>query len=153
MIRNIVQHPSKMLRKRSIETSLTAKLHQQQVQDAIDTVASIGGSGISLVQIGVPIRVIVLNCQGGRAVTLVNPRIIAMGPGKIIARETCVSTPGRWTRCERYSHVWVQHLRPSGLEVLDAEDPEVAVALQHEIDHLNGVMPFDRAVRDQPTWN
>lgn len=144
MIRTLLTHPNKLLRKRSRDVRLLSGL-RDIVGDAIDTMVSMQGSGIALVQIGIPLRVIVINCLGGRTITLVNPRIIFTA-GEVLARESCLSLPGQEIRVQRHEYIRIEHLKPHGLDVMDIPDPIFAVAVQHEIDHLNGVLTLDRSV-------
>lgn len=143
MIRDVLTHPSKTLRKRSRLLDGFEPQVADVVRDMVDSVRERDGSGLAAIQIGQPIRVVVLNCTGNRVVTLVNPRIVDAA-GIIEARETCLSLPSRWVKVQRYARVVVEHLRQHGTELLKADDPELAVALQHEIDHLNGVLVVDR---------
>lgn len=136
-----------MLRKRSTELAELTGL-RDIVTDATETMLEMNGSGMALVQIGIPLRIVVLNC-GGRTVTLVNP-IIVYQSGQVIAKELCLSLPGRVVEVQRYAHVRVEHLRPHGVDTINAEEPELAVALQHEIDHLNGVLTLDRGMNLRP---
>lgn len=119
------------------------------LQDMIDTMLASGASGLAAIQIGVPKRAIVLNGLGGRAIALVNPRILKSS-GFVTSTESCLSIPGRRVRLERYASVTVEHLRQHGLETFEAREPDLAVALQHEIDHLNGVLIVDRAHQKTP---
>jgi peptide deformylase len=142
-VRSILTHPSKLLRKRSREVEAFTPEVGRLIEQMANAVQSANGSGLAAIQIGVAKRVIVLNCIGGRIVSFVNPRIVK-AEGSIDSEESCLSLPGRTVRLKRYARVVVEHLRQHGQETLDAKDAEVAVALQHEIDHLNGVLIVDR---------
>lgn len=143
MIRPILRHPNKLLRKRSRDVTGWTSEVSDIVHDMVDTLLAANGSGLAAIQIGQPLRIIVLSCVGERIVTLVNPRIVKVS-GHVRSNEGCLSLPGRWVKLDRYASVHVEHLRPHGLEILKADEAELAVAVQHEIDHLNGVLTVDR---------
>jgi peptide deformylase len=125
------------------------------VADLIDTMRnSPGGVGISAPQVGEPRRVIVVDVSGHRRggqepnhglLVLVNPEILAMG-GKQIVREGCMSIPDYTANVQRAQWVLVDALDGNGnrriIESLGFE----AVAIQHEMDHLDGVLFLDRVV-------
>lgn len=144
MVRTIAIHPNKFLRRRSREV---ADLRQEGldslITDAIETMLAMNAGGLALIQIGIPLRIIVLNGMGGRAITLFNPRIIDQR-GSLMATESCPSLPGRPIHIERHAWIKVQHEKLSGLEAMEIKNPELSVVLQHEIDHLNGVLTVDR---------
>jgi peptide deformylase len=136
--------PAKLLRRRSREVEDLATIGPLVI-DMTDTLLERNGSGLSAIQVGAPLRIVVLSLLGGRTMTFVNPRILERS-GSLMAQETCLSIPGQRHRLERSRFIKVEHLRPSGLEVLDVVDAELAVALQHECDHLNGVLTLDRRI-------
>jgi peptide deformylase len=145
--------PAKFLRRRSREVEDLSTIGPLVI-DMTDTLLELNGSGLSAVQVGAPLRIVVLSLLGGRTMTFVNPRILESS-GSLLAVETCLSIPGQRHRVERARYLKVEHLRPSGIDVLDVKDPELAVALQHECDHLNGVMTLDRRIVSvlDPTMN
>lgn len=145
MTRAILTHPTKLLRQRSREVgSFTPEL-ADDLGDLVDSLLASGAAGLAGVQVGIARRIVAFSLDDGRVITLVNPCIIWEGEERVVATEHCPSLPGRSYRVERAAQVKVMHLKPSGPEVLSALDsPEMAVALQHELDHLNGVLPLDR---------
>ncbi len=147
MIRpHILQHPSKLLRKRSREVKDWDTDLLALIGDLAETAASAGGSGLAAVQVGVPLRVLAIRCNDGGFISLVNPRIVKSS-GRVSALESCLSVPTGQHRCERHARITVEHSKRSGVQTLEVGDPELAVAIQHELDHMNGVLIVDRGIR------
>ena len=125
------------------------------VADLVETMrSSPGGVGISAPQVGELRRIIVVDVSGHRRggqeqnhglLVLVNPEILAMG-GKQIVREGCMSIPDYTANVQRAQWVLVDALDGNGdrriIESLGFE----AVAIQHELDHLDGILFLDRVV-------
>ncbi len=101
------------------------------------------GVGLAAPQIGESKRIIIIN-SGKEMVAFINPEIIEMSEDKMINKEGCLSVPGIWLDVSRSRNVKVKALNEEG-EDIEIEAGEVlAIILQHEIDHLNGVLFFDR---------
>ncbi len=77
---------------------------------------------------------------------MVNPQIVA-GEGEVDHEEGCLSVPEFTETVKRCARVWVKGLSPEGKEVEVEADGILAIALQHEIDHLNGILILDRISR------
>lgn len=113
------------------------------VTDLTDTLHDEGGAGLAAPQLGVSLRVFVFACDGFEG-HLVNPTFEVVGSEEQDGLEGCLSIPGfRWN-CQRalnvIAHGWTMHgepLRVDGSELL-------ARCIQHEIDHLDGVLFLDR---------
>jgi peptide deformylase len=117
---------------------------------AADMVASMyahGGVGLAAPQIGRSIRLFVADVgesrDGTEAIVLVNPEIVA-AEGTIAGEEGCLSIPGVSAEVERHGRVRVRAVDPAG-EPFEVDGRELlSRVLQHEIDHLNGVLFIDR---------
>ncbi|MFN3201005.1 MAG: peptide deformylase [Bradymonadia bacterium] len=118
---------------------------RQLVVDMAETMYDEDGVGLAATQIGVPLRVVVMDCYTGpeddphsfRA--LINPEIIS-SEGQVIWNEGCLSVPGIQAEVERAAELKVRfHTADGELREIEVDALE-AVCIQHEIDHLNGVV-------------
>jgi peptide deformylase len=129
------------------------------VDDAIRTLAAemfsvmddFEGAGLAAVQIGKPIRLIVTDIADGsgtkRRMAMVNPEIVAASEGKATSDEGCLSMPGIYMPVERHENVLVRWLDLDGVEREELATGRWAVCVQHEIDHTEGVVIYDRVSR------
>ena len=150
-VRDIVYYPDARL-KTECDLICDAVLAQRVIDDLIDTLDAGPPRtvGIAAPQIGDLVRVVVVDTArnpkfpGGHGLlTLVNPRIISH-EGEQIFREGCLSIPDYTANIRRYERVIVEALDSTMREVvIDASGFE-SVVLQHEIDHLNGILFLDR---------
>lgn len=122
---------------------------KSQVKKMLENMYEAEGVGLAAPQIGVNNRVVVIDCdydgEHNRCpYVLINPEIkVADGPMRTTC-EGCLSFPGLVIEIERPSHVIVEALNLDGdLMRYEAENNLMAVCLQHEIDHLNGITMFD----------
>ncbi len=119
------------------------------VKDMLETMYHAEGIGLAAPQVGVSSRVIVVDLRGAEEdpvglVALVNPRVVESSRKKDRAPEGCLSIPGMEEVVERPSSVTVEGLDPEGEPVFLEVSGLLARALQHEIDHLDGVLFIDR---------
>ena len=119
------------------------------IQDLLDTLASSPGVALAAPQIGEPYRIIVCDVSrktkeknNGRVI-LINPTIQRREGNKIL-REGCLSVPDYTGNVTRAEKVWVEGLDPRGLPVNLISEGFEALAFQHEIDHLDGILFLDR---------
>lgn len=122
------------------------------VQDLIDTMVSAGHSvGVAAPQIGVPERVVVVDVSGSKMgkdnnhglLTMINPEIIRKEGSKVM-REGCMSVPDYTGNVTRAKTIVVQFLDRDGRERVINSTGFEAVAIQHELDHLDGMLFLDR---------
>ena len=143
-VREVLLHPHPLLTLRAEQ--MDPEVAAPVVQDLLDTMRSYGHAvGIAAPQIGEPVRVAVVDCTGhpkapvthGRLV-LVNP-VIVESSGSQVGREGCLSIPAFTANVRRATHIVVEadgmRFESSGFE---------ARAIQHEIDHLDGLLFLDR---------
>jgi peptide deformylase len=117
------------------------------LDDMLATMYAAPGVGLSAIQVGVPKRVIVADVapdgEARRPVFLINPRILSASDESAIYNEGCLSLPEHFAEIERPERVVVEHLDRDGkLQRLDA-DGLLARCIQHEMDHLEGVLFVD----------
>lgn len=124
---------------------------QMLIDDMVETMRAAPGVGLAAPQVGVPLRVIVVETPeaedqpgSGKLYTLVNPEIIRASDEVEEGEEGCLSIPGWIGLVERHVWVTVKGLDRKGREVRIKAQNFLARVLQHEIDHLNGVLFTDR---------
>ncbi|MGQ9512386.1 peptide deformylase [Thermodesulfitimonas sp.] len=115
------------------------------LDDMTETMYAYHGVGLAAPQVGVSKRVIVVDAGKG-LYQLINPEIIAVA-GSETDREGCLSIPGVWGEVTRAAAVTVRGLSRSGETVEIEAEGFFARALQHEIDHLDGILFIDRALK------
>src|SRR5215470_15562886 len=143
MIRPIVVVGNPVLRQKAKRVSQVDRPLQKLIDDMIETMKKAPGVGLAAPQVGVPLRLAVLDVDD-KITVIVNPEIIKR-TGEVELDEGCLSVPGFWGRVNRAERVSVKALDRGGkeLRIRDAEGL-FAQALQHEIDHLDGHLYIDR---------
>lgn len=140
-------YPDPVLHQKAEPVEDIDKSIKKLAKDMADTMYAAPGIGLAANQVGVLKRIIVLDLQdrdGQRGlITLINPEII-QASGSIKHEEGCLSVPGFYAKVNRFGHVIVKGKNLDGETVeLDATGL-LAVVLQHEIDHLDGLLFVDR---------
>lgn len=147
-IRNILTYPDKFLRQTAIPVTSFDDDLQILINDMIETMYDEPGVGLAAVQIGSEQSVIVYDVtqiEGERqAEALVNPKIVFREGSMISEDEGCLSVPDFRSDVKRDTHIRVEGLDRQGNPVNIDADSFLAIVLQHEIDHLNGVLFIDR---------
>jgi peptide deformylase len=143
MIRPILVVGNPVLRQKARKVSQIDRPIQRLIDDMIETMKVAPGVGLAAPQVGVPLRLAVIEVDD-KITVIVNPEIIKRS-GDIELDEGCLSVPGYWGRLNRAERVSVKALDRHGkeLRIRDAEGL-FAQALQHEIDHLDGHLYIDR---------
>jgi peptide deformylase len=143
-VRPIVALGNPVLRNKSRTVTRFDEAIRTLVQDMIETMRDAPGVGLAAPQIGVPLRVAVVEAEEGQVHVIVNPEIVE-AEGEHVLDEGCLSVPGYWGRVTRAEKVTVKALDANGEEVrISAAEGLLGQALQHEIDHLNGMVYIDR---------
>jgi peptide deformylase len=146
MLREILIWPHPILKKKGTPVAEVDESVRALVNDMFETMYAADGVGLAAPQIGVLKNVIVLDTSPrqpeSKPIAMINPEITAK-EGNILYREGCLSIPGEAEEVERAAKVQVKFLDVDGkLQTLDA-DGLLAVAIQHETDHLMGTMFVD----------
>lgn len=148
MIREIVVYPDKRLKLISKEVeSFDGTLHEL-LDDMYDTMRACNGVGLAAIQIGVDARALIINiplevAEGEHdqprenTLEMINP-VILEKDGSEVFQEGCLSVPGIYEEVERAKHVKVEYFDRSGQKHVIEDDDFLAIAIQHEIDHLDG---------------
>jgi len=143
----ILKYPHPILKKRSQAVAEIGNDVKKLIQDMRETMYGAAGVGLAACQVGVPRRVIVLDVSPmdpqHTFFALINPEIIS-DEGEVDHEEGCLSVPDCLEKVKRKEKVCVRGVSPEGMEVEIRGDGILAIALQHEIDHTNGVLILDR---------
>ena len=115
---------------------------QKLIDDMIETMPAAGGVGLAAPQIGRPLRVIVIGAPEEEVLVLINPQIVRRSGDRQVT-EGCLSVPGYCAEIARSVKVTVKGLNREGREVRIKAEELLAQALEHEIDHINGVLYID----------
>ena len=147
MLRPIVKYPTPDLQKPAAAvTAFDAEL-SKLIDDMIDTMYAAPGVGLAAPQVGVALRVCVIDLstgkRGGEVLTLVNPEFVERD-GMQLEEEGCLSVPTFSATVARPARAVVRALDRTGAERIVTGDGLLARALQHELDHLDGVLFLDR---------
>ncbi|MGH3916104.1 MAG: peptide deformylase [Pseudonocardiaceae bacterium] len=132
-----------VLRARADEVVDFDKELRNLVRNLWDTMVEEGGAGLAAPQLGVLLRVFTYNCDGFTG-HLVNPTFEVVGEEMQEGPEGCLSIPGLTWDCRRHLHVLARGQDQYGEPVEVAGTEYLARALQHETDHLDGVLFIDR---------
>lgn len=151
---NILRYPHPLLKKVCHQVETIDRAILSLIEDLLDTMhAGPGSVGVAAPQIGVTLRVCVVDVSGSRhgkdnnhgQLCMINPEIVARS-GNAIMREGCMSVPDYTGDVERATGITVRFSEPDGSErTIEATGFE-AVAIQHEMDHLDGILFLDRVV-------
>ena len=145
-ILNILKDTDPTLRKTSREVSEITPRILTLLDDMKDTMRAANGCGLAAVQVGVLRRIVVIETEESGYIELINPKIVAYS-GRQQEAEGCLSVPGRWGITDRPMHVTVKALNRKGEEVTYTGKGLLARAFCHELDHLDGVLFTDKAIR------
>jgi peptide deformylase len=146
----ILKYPHPILKKRCETVVQIDEDLKKLIHDMRETMYEAGGIGLAACQIGVSRRVIVLDVSPidpqHSFFTLINPKVISE-EGEIDHEEGCLSVPDCLEKVKRKEKVCVRGLSPEGMEIEIKGEGILAIALQHEIDHIDGVLILDRMSR------
>ena len=116
------------------------------LDDMIETMRAADGVGLAAPQVGVLRRIVVIETPDEGLIELINPKIIAYS-GQQESEEGCLSIPGRWGITRRPMHVTVRALNREGESFDITGSGLLAKAFCHELDHLDGKLYIDCAIR------
>lgn len=144
---NIIIAPDPVLKTKTRKVEKVDDRIRKLMDDMLETMYAAPGVGLAAPQVGVLERVIVLDVAGKdeepRPMRLVNPEIVWASEDLAVAQEGCLSIPEQWADVTRPAAVKVRYLDENGAQREVEADGLLAVCLQHEIDHLDGVLFVD----------
>ncbi len=146
MVREILIWPDPILKKQAAPVARVDDEIRALVKDMFETMYAADGVGLAAPQIGILKRVIVLDTTPrqpeSKPIAMINPEIVAM-EGETTYTEGCLSIPGEAEDVDRAAVVTVRYLDPDGNEQNLRCDELLAIAVQHEVDHLDGTVFVD----------
>ncbi|OGI08398.1 MAG: peptide deformylase [Candidatus Margulisbacteria bacterium GWF2_35_9] len=149
MFRKIILNSNPILRKKCKAVNKIDPEIRKLIADMEDTMYENNGAGLAAIQVGVLKRVIVVDTSidKNELLILINPKIIEK-KGQIIWQEACLSVPGFEGTVKRYDYIKVKAKDKQFKDIIVEGEGYLAVALQHEIDHLDGILYIDRVEDD-----
>ncbi len=145
-IYNVVTKEDKILRKTCKAVPEITPNVKKLLNNMLETMYASNGVGLAAPQVGILKRLVVIDIgEGGPGpLKLINPEILERS-GMQDGPEGCLSCPGMWGDVKRSKYVKVKALNPDGEEIIIEGEDFLARALQHEIDHLDGILFIDTA--------
>ena len=149
---DILLYPHPILRKKCKDVEEVNEDVTRLLDDMIETMFSARGLGLAAPQVGITSKVVVIDAgaeqgRGSEIVELINPRITFKSEEKIITDEGCLSFPNIYADVERHRMVRFEALNRKGEHFLMEAEGLFAVAIQHEMDHLNGIVFIEHISR------
>lgn len=147
-IREIKKYPDGVLKKKAEPVESVDEDLNRLIDDMVETMYAAPGIGLAAPQVGVSKRLIVVDVntaygEEASLYVLINPEIVE-SEGEVKSEEGCLSLPGFTVSIDRAEKVTVKALDREGKEVSIPAEGLLAMALQHEIDHLEGTLILDR---------
>lgn len=148
-VRPILLYPDSLLKSSAASIALSDPALPSVIQDLVDTLDDSPGVALAAPQIGYAVKLILVDIarkkgeRGHGQVLLINPRILQQD-GRRIIREGCLSVPDYTGSVRRYEQTVVEGTTPDGRVVILTTSGFEALAFQHEIDHLGGILFLDR---------
>ncbi len=146
-LRQILTEPNKILREKSIKVDRVDSDLQKLMDDMLETMYSAPGIGLAAIQVGVPKRVIVLDISAKdeqkKPIFFVNPEIVKKSETNSTYEEGCLSVPGQFAEIDRPDKCHIKYLDYYGVEREIKAEGMLATCIQHEMDHLEGILFID----------
>ena len=146
-LRQILTEPNKVLRQKSLPVENVDKDLQILMDDMLETMYAAPGIGLAAIQVGVAKRVIVLDIEqkeGNKSpIFLVNPEIVEKSKNLSTYEEGCLSVPGQFAEIDRPDKCHIKYLDYNGEKKEINAKGMLATCIQHEIDHLEGILFID----------
>ena len=146
-VKTIITEPNKLLREISIPVEKVDKYEQTLMDDMLETMYAANGIGLAAIQIGIPKRIIVIDiskdANNKKPIFFVNPIIKEKDLEKSIYEEGCLSVPNQFAEIERSKKCEVEYLDYQGEKKILQADGLLATCIQHEVDHLEGILFID----------
>ncbi len=157
-VREILTSEHQVLRQKAKKVKRVDASTQKLIDDMFESMHAANGLGLAAPQIGVSLRVLVIELPkdkedpgSGESIALVNPEIVK-SDGEQFGEEGCLSIPGYVGMVRRAMKVTVKGLNRKGKEVRVKGEGLLARALQHEVDHLDGVLFTDRLEKPEDLY-
>jgi len=147
----ILTYPHPSLKRKSTPIKVFNKELAKIAKEMFQFMYKLNGVGLAATQIGLPYSIAVINPtrKTSDEIVLINPRFTKIGPGTVSEEEGCLSVPGISARVKRFNSVICEYHNLKGEKVVLEARELLARILQHETDHLNGVLFIDRLGEDE----
>ena len=146
-VRKILTEPNPILRQKSQPVDKVDDLTRKLMDDMLETMYLAPGIGLAAIQIGVPKRITVLDIskdpEKKEPMYFVNPVIVSTSKNNITYEEGCLSVPGQFAEIDRPERCHVKYLDYNGNYKEFKSEGLLATCIQHEIDHLEGILFID----------
>jgi peptide deformylase len=146
-IKKILQEPNKILRQKSTPVTDVGKAEKILMDDMLETMYHANGIGLAAIQIGIPKRIIVLDISKNKnkknPFFFVNPVIKNKNTENSTYEEGCLSVPNYFAEIDRPKKCDVEYLDYNGKKQLLKAEGLLATCIQHEMDHLEGILFID----------
>ena len=146
-VKTIITEPDKILRQKSKPVDKVGREEQKLMDDMLDTMYHANGIGLAAIQIGVPKRIIVMDIQKNdekkNPMYFVNPVIKNKNKDMATYEEGCLSVPNQFAEVDRPATCEVEYLDYNGEKKLLKAEGLLATCIQHEMDHLEGILFID----------
>ena len=146
-LREILTEPNKILREKSVPVDKVDKELQQLMDDMLETMYAAPGIGLAAIQVGSPKRAIVMDMapkdEPRNPMYFVNPQIIKKSENISTYEEGCLSVPGQFAEINRPEQCHVKYLDYHGKQKEMKAEGMLATCIQHEMDHLEGILFID----------
>ncbi len=149
-IRELIYDGNKLLLEKSEEIKVIDEDIKKLAQDMLDTMYKYDGLGLAAIQVGKKLRMIVYDStyieEGAkkRPVIMINPKIVWTSKSKVLVEEGCLSFPDVFEDVERFEKVKVEYIGIDSKKRIKSVQGIEAVVIQHETDHLDGIVFLDR---------
>ena len=146
-IKTILTEPNKILRQISNPVDHVGEEEQKLMDDMLETMYAAPGIGLAAIQIGIPKRIIIMDIsrkkENKNPLHFINPEIVWKADEDIIYEEGCLSVPNQFAEINRPKKCHVKYLDYFGQPQLLKAEGLLATCIQHEIDHLEGILFID----------
>jgi peptide deformylase len=154
MILKIITNPNPLLNQKSKRITRIDDSIKKLASDMAETMEGYGdkhesGVAVAAIQVGVPLRMTVVQDEDGGFITLINPEIIKHSPDELEETEGCMSVPKKYGNVKRYKKIKVRGTDLDGKKVEIKAEGFKARVLQHEIDHMNGKLFLHKVEPDE----
>ena len=147
MKRNIIIEPDPILRKKCLPLEKVDDNLQKLMQEMLETMYQAPGIGLAAIQVGILKRVVVIDISRDEnkkdPLYLINPVITHQSKETSVYEEGCLSLPGQFAEIERPANCMVKYIDYNGKEQEIKADGLLATCIQHEVDHLDGILFID----------
>jgi len=147
----IVKIPAPVLRQKAVEVAKLSKKTILLIDDMLRIMRRANGVGLAAPQLGILQRVIVVAPENMKPTAMINPRIVK-SEGEQIGQEGCLSIPGLYGDVKRAQYVEVEATDRKGRELTFELEGMPARVVQHEIDHLEGILFIDTVIPETLHW-